>query len=72
MLPVPLAEFLDGTWNERVVTWTVPDDALRRLRAGFCGGDTSAVVRRCRDEHNRAYDASDAADSPRVSTPGTP
>ena len=62
VLPVPLAEFLDGTWNERVVTWTVPDDALRRLRAGFCGGDTSAVVRRCRDEHNRAYDASDAAD----------
>ena len=61
VLPVPLAEFLDGTWNERVVTWTVPDDALRRLRAGFCGGDTSAVVRRCRDEHNRAYDASDAA-----------
>ena len=49
---------------------TVPDDALRRLRAGFCGLDTSAVVRRCRDEHNRAYDASDAADSPRVSTRG--
>ena len=54
--------FLDRTWYESVETWTVPDDVLRRLRAGFCGGDTSAVVRRCRDEHNRAYDASDAAD----------
>ena len=62
VLPVNADEFLDDTWYDRVATWTVPDDVLRRLREGFCGGDTSAVVRRCRDEHNRAYDASDAAD----------